>query len=142
LHGSINWEAHTTGGGFSLLCSAKPDGSLRYPGPPTNPLVVPPVAAKLDIRAGALRTSWTRAAKLLRDAPGWIVWGYSFPQTDTVTQVLCRTALARNKKPKRVVVINPDVGVGSRMNELLAKVRVESWLSIERFLFDLEGLRL
>lgn len=136
LHGSINWAAHKRAGGFSLVADRLPGDSLAHSAPPEHPLVVPPVAAKMDIRRGALRSIWKEAAKNLRTAPGWIIWGYSFPQTDTVTHVLCRTALARNRKPKPIVVINPDYSVSDRVSDALEKVRIRRWGSIERFLLD------
>jgi hypothetical protein len=142
LHGSINWSAHRKGGGFSLLTRSLPNADLGYPGPPDKPLIVPPVAAKIDIQKGALRDLWKEAARALRQARGWIIWGYSFPETDTVTQVLCRTALAKNRKAKPVVVVNPDSAVAERVSTTLQKVNVRSWPSMERFLFDHDALRL
>jgi hypothetical protein len=136
LHGSINWHAHSKGGGFSLAVPELPWKTLTYAEPPRMPLVVPPVAAKMTIRDGPLRSSWSSAAGALRRARGWIIWGYSFPSTDTVTHVLWRTALAKNTRPKPVIVINPDPSVAPRIEEALQKVSVASWGSVERFLFD------
>lgn len=144
LHGSINWQSHKKRGGFSLTLSEMPGTRLELPyaDPPTDPMVVPPVAAKVDIRSGAVRDLWKSAAASLRTAPGWIIWGYSFPPTDTVTQVLCRTALGKNTKPKPVIVINPDFEVSSRVKRLLNNVRIKNqWSSVERFLFDANKLR-
>lgn len=139
LHGSINWQAHERGRSFSLTVSEMPIANtlLQYSGPPPKPMVVPPVAAKMDIRSGSIRDLWKSAAASLRSAPGWIIWGYSFPTTDTVTQVLCRTALGKNKKPKPVIIINPDLSVGHRVKTILNNVRIKGqWNSVERFLFD------
>lgn len=145
LHGSINWQGHERGQNFSLSLSRIPgtDSDLPYSEPPDNPMVVPPVAAKMDIRSGAIRELWKSAAASLRKAPGWIIWGYSFPITDTVTQVLCRTALAKNRNPKPIIVINPDYLVASRVKNILNNVRVRNqWDSVERFLFDANKLKL
>lgn len=145
LHGSINWQAHKKGDGFSLTLGGLPDTSKQfyYPGPPEDPMVVPPVAAKMQIRRGAIRELWSSASTALRTAPGWIIWGYSFPLTDTVTQVLCRTALAKHKKPKPIIVINPDMGVSERIRGVLQKVRVRNhWSSVERFLLDAEAIEI
>ena len=142
LHGSIHWQAHKRGGGFNLWLDEIPDASLIYSTPPDRPLVVPPVAAKMTIQKGSLRRFWSQAAKHLREAPGWIIWGYSFPKTDTVTHMLCREALTSNRRPKPVIVINPDPGVAENVKASLRKIRVLHWVSVERFLLDHHKLKL
>jgi len=137
LHGSMNWESPQRGGGFSLVLDRIPsDSSLPCSVCPKRALVVPPVASKTQIRETGLLSLWNRATRLLHDAKGWILWGYSFPRTDTITQVLLTTALAKNRKPKPVVVINPDPQAGVRVRTQLQKVSVRKWSSVERFLLD------
>jgi len=137
LHGSINWERHEKGGGFSLVLDEIPsDNALQCSLCPERALVVPPVASKTQIRETGLLALWKEASWLLRKAKGWVLWGYSFPRTDTVTQVLLGTALAKNRRPKPVVVINPDSDAGVRVQTQLQKVSVQRWSSVERFLFD------
>lgn len=135
LHGSMHWGMRAEGR-VGLSLETIPSGTMRYAIPPKYPAVVPPVAAKMAIHAGHLRMLWSRAARHLQTAPGWLFWGYSFPPTDTVTQVLCRTALTNNKKPKPVIVIDPDPTVASRIERVLRKVRVKHFPSAERFLIE------
>jgi hypothetical protein len=142
LHGSINWAQHQRGGGFSLVLDKIPsDDSLPCSSCPDHALVVPPIASKVQIRDAGLLAIWKKAGGLLRKAKGWILWGYSFPRTDTITHVLLSTALGRNKRPKPVVVINPDLTVGERVGKQLRKVKVQQWTSVERFLYDHERLQ-
>ena len=138
LHGSMHWERNQKGGKHRLAVAALPSdfGDFRFDVAPTRPLIVPPLAAKMEIRETALKHLWVAARKRLSDAPGWIIWGYSFPQTDTVAMVLFRTALELNKRPKPVIVINPDKGAAERIRKYLRKVRVHHFASIEKFLLD------
>jgi hypothetical protein len=145
LHGSMHWEKKRRGDGFRMYGCRLPDNNnslLAYLEAPKKPYIVPPVAAKIEIRQAALRKRWQRAVKLLHDAPVWIIWGYSFPGTDTVSQVLFRAALARNRKPKPVVVVNPDASVVRRVEEVCRKVRVSHYPSVERLLLEHDALSL
>lgn len=142
LHGSIHWQAHHKGSGFNLWLDRMPNKTFTYTSPPDHPLVVPPVAAKMTIQRGALRNRWSEAARQLRDAPGWLIWGYSFPKTDTVTQLLCRVSLTNNRRPKPVIVINPDPAVADNVRTSLNRVSVRRYLSVERFLLDHHALKI
>ena len=139
LHGSMHYEKLLRGEGYRLcgvsLPSTDRDG-FRYIEVPKHPYIVPPVAAKIDIRQLALRERWYSALDYLHEAPSWIIWGYSFPTTDTISQVLFRTALTNNRKPKPVLVVNPDAAVAARVREVCRKVMVEQYPSIERLLLD------
>jgi len=139
LHGSIHWESMKKGKKHCLAgLEELPSRSLKYSRPPAWPMVVPPVAAKMEIADGALKKLWSEALSDLKSAPGWIIWGYSFPKTDTVTQVLCRAAMSMGVARKLVVVINPDASVADRVASSLGlkAVSVWRWPSIERFLYD------
>ncbi len=139
LHGSMHYEETKSRARFRLSGVAFPaaDGSVfRYLKVPKAPYLIPPVAAKIDIRQSELRKRWYSALHHLHDSPSWIIWGYSFPQTDTISQVLFRAALARNRKPKPVIVINPDMSVGTRVLDVCRKVKVQQYPSMERFLMD------
>lgn len=139
LHGSINWEKQRRGDGFRLAGCQLPDESsrlLNYTKIPINPYIVPPVAAKIQIAQAALRERWRAAVRHLHDAPSWIIWGYSFPGTDTISQVLFRTALTRNRRPKPVLVVNPDPSVAQRVRDVCRKVKVTHCPAMERLLLD------
>jgi hypothetical protein len=142
LHGSMNWEKKRRGDGYRLSGCHLPGNDhvlLDYQRVPEKPYIVPPVAAKIQIAQQALRGRWRSAVHHLHDAPSWIIWGYSFPATDTISQVLFRTALTRNRKSKPVLVVNPDASVAGRVQAVCRKVKVRYYPSIERLLLD-EGV--
>jgi len=136
LHGSINWQRNRRRKTYSVVGRNQTNSLALSYNVPDVPFIVPPLAAKIDISNTHLKSLWSSALKRLKDAPGWIIWGYSLPATDTITQVLCRTALSRNKKPKHVIVINPDFTITSKMRNSLSKIRITHYISVERFLLD------
>ena len=139
LHGSIHYERLRRGSGFRLSGIALPEGGhkrFEFSRVPKRPYLIPPVAAKIEIKQKALRERWYSAVDHLYQANSWLIWGYSFPQTYTIAHVLFRTALARNRKSKRVVVIDPDMSVAERVREICQKVNVHQYPSMERFLLD------
>ena len=139
LHGSMNWEKKQRGDGFRLSGCLLPSTDNRiftYQRVPRQPYIIPPIAAKIEIKQAELRERWRSAIRHLHDAPAWVIWGYSFPLTDTISQVLFRTALSRNRKEKPVLVINPDASVAGRVKEVCRKVKVQHYPSVERFLLD------
>lgn len=143
LHGSIHWEEAGRAKGFRLSGARLPSESEKrfdLVNVPENPYLIPPIAAKIDIQEGPLRERWYSAVDELHKAKSWIIWGYSFPVTDTISQVLFRTALARNRKKKPVYVINPDHSVAARVQEVCKKVSVKHFTSMEGFLHDLGSL--
>jgi hypothetical protein len=139
LHGSMHYEAQLKGRGYRLSGIRLPNAkrsTFDYVQVPARPFLIPPVAAKTEIGAGILNARWKAALDYLHNAPSWVIWGYSFPLTDTIAQVLFRTALERNRKPKPVVVVNPDVTVATRVKEVCRKVEITHFSSMERFMLD------
>ncbi|MFO1235886.1 MAG: SIR2 family protein [Alphaproteobacteria bacterium] len=136
MHGSINWTRNKQGR-FYLSSRKDPRSEYEWAGAPKDPFIVAPVASKLDIKDSHFKDVWKNALKSLKEAKGWIIWGYSFPRTDTTAQVLFRVALQNNKKYKRVIVINPDLGMKGHVEALLDKVKVEQFTSAEQFLYHL-----
>jgi hypothetical protein len=139
LHGSMHYEKMGRGTGFRLSGVHLPQSErdrFDYAKVPEKPYLIPPVAAKIEIKQQALRERWYAALDQLHEAPAWIIWGYSFPVTDTISQVLFRTALTRNRKSKPVIVINPDASVAGRVREVCRKVKVEHYSSMERLLLE------
>ena len=139
LHGSMHYGKLDRGTGFRLSgvhLPTKADGMFEYALVPAEPYLIPPVAAKIEIKQQELRDRWYAALDYLHEAPAWIIWGYSFPPTDTISQVLFRTALTRNRKSKPVIVINPDFSVAKRVLDVCRKVSVEYYPSMERFLLE------
>ena len=135
LHGSMHWqkkakdELHYIAG----VKNFPPDSKFEYVKPPERPFIIAPVAAKISIPE--LQNVWKEAHKSLRAASCWIIWGYSFPQTDTITSVLLKTCVKDAKgKQKRVIIINPDYTVSARVKALLDKVKVEQFSSASDFL--------
>ncbi len=146
LHGSIHWNRLQRGEGFQIAGVAsfpprKKSETLEYLAPPTTPFIVPPVAAKMEIPESALHAVWSKASRELRRSSQWVLWGYSFPQTDTITTVLLKTAVKSSRgTKKRLLIINPDPFVGDRTKKSLEKVHIEQFSSIERFLHEIDLL--
>jgi hypothetical protein len=144
LHGSIHWQKLRRGDGYRISGCRLPDANhstFQLISIPQPPYIIPPVAAKIEIKEDVLRKRWYSAVAQLHGARTWIIWGYSFPQTDTIAQVMFRTALSRNRKSKRVIVVNPDASASSRVSEVCQKVSVEQFPSMEAFLVELGKLR-
>jgi len=143
LHGSIHWEEAGSEKGFCLSGAKLPSDThnkfdlVRVP---NKPFLIPPIASKIDIQKGPLRERWNLALHQLHKAKSWIIWGYSFPDTDTISHVLFRTALARNRKKKPIVVVNPDDKVVDNVQRICNKVSVKHFISMECFLHDVGGL--
>ena len=140
LHGSIHWQKLKRGGGYRISGCRLPEDhneTFQLVYVPQPPYLIPPVAAKIEIKDVALRKRWYLAVGHLHKARTWIIWGYSFPQTDTIAQVMFRTALSRNRRPKRVIVVNPDVSTENRVMDVCRKVKVEQFSSMETFLVEL-----
>lgn len=138
IHGSINWERHSEQEHGHRLAGIVPTGvpnaMLAAYFQPKLPLIIPPVAAKVEI-PDELGSVWKGALRMLALSERWIFWGYSFPQTDTISQVLFRSALnGRANKP--VVVINPDHAVAQRVKSVCRRVDVSYFPSVERFLLE------
>jgi len=139
LHGSMHFEKLRRGSGFRLSGVSLPTAeaaSFEFLRVSKHPYLIPPIAAKIEIKQKELRSRWYAALDHLHDAPAWIIWGYSFPTTDTISQVLFRTSLTNNRKPKRVIVVNPDASVASRVCEVCRKVKTEHYPSVERLLLE------
>lgn len=139
LHGSIHWQKLRRGDGYRISGCRLPEGkagTFTFVSVPTPPYLVPPVAAKIEIKDGALRKRWYHAVDHLHKARTWIIWGYSFPQTDTIAQVMFRTALSRNRRSKRVILVNPDASAQNRVVDVCRKVKVEQFSSMEAFLLE------
>lgn len=142
LHGSMHWREHQMRGREAFMISgveSPPNPQFNYCVPPERPLIVPPVAAKMEIQT-SLRPVWQKARSALSNSPGWIFWGYSFPQTDTAATILFRTALfsARRRNPKSVVVINPDPSTQDRIRQNLGKIKIAAYYpSVERLLMEM-----
>ncbi len=151
LHGSINWREHVRRDGYAAVLGRYSSdetarwegGALKLEEPPESPMIVPPIAAKMNFRSDSLKGMWKNAAKLLKAAPGWIFWGYSFPPTDTLTHVMLRIALVNNRKKKPIIVVNPDPSLVERIEGILQKVNVVGHFnSAEHFLFHYKQIKI
>ena len=143
LHGSIHWEKLDKGDGYRLSGCRLPESDRKIfdvVSVPKRPYLIPPVAAKIEIKDRVLRKRWYSAVDELHSARSWIIWGYSFPPSDTIAQVLFRTALAKNRKPKPVFIVNPDTSAVGRVKEVCRKVKVFHYTSIENLLYALNVL--
>ena len=111
--------------------------TFDYVRPPNDPYIIPPIAAKIDIAQKALRERWYKALHLSTRCSGVGNLGvFISDELILITQVLFRTALKNNRKPKPVIVVNPDYSVANRVREVCQKVKIEHYPSIERLLLD------
>ncbi|HEX7802596.1 MAG TPA: hypothetical protein VF471_07570 [Pseudoxanthomonas sp.] len=146
LHGSINWERlPKSGSGAHRLIGVVPmfdlEDSLEAQFYTKEPFIIPPIAAKTEIPE-ALSVIWREAMRRLHSATEWIIWGYSFPMTDTISQVLFRSALVGHVKPKTVVIINPDYGAAGRAKDVCGNVSIKYYPSMERFLLERQWMQI
>lgn len=146
LHGSMHWQR--TRKKMAQIAGVRQflppqGGKFQYEKIPLTPFIVPPVAAKMQIGEKNLQRVWKAAFKELKNTSNWIVWGYSFPQTDTITTVMLKTCLiGQGNISKHVTVINPDFGVKTRMREVLGKIEVEQFASATDFLLKTKKFKL
>jgi len=136
LHGSIHWAADGTDiraldfgsavarGRYDLqprneaepttfeICSAlgQPLGTKSYP------VIVPPTWNKSDYHS-AIANVWRAAARELSTAEHIYVIGYSLPRTDQFFHLLFALGTQSSSTIlRRVIVVNPDVKAGKRVN--------------------------
>ena len=72
------------------------------------PLIIPPVRRKTYAMFGSLFLDlWLQAEDLLARADEIVVIGYSFPETDTQSIDLFKTAFRRRRDTPRVTILDP-----------------------------------
>ena len=139
LHGSIHWERLKKKEAYRLSGIKFPESKTKpfiFASVPETPFLIPPVASKVEIKEVALRQHWYSALDHLHEASSWIIWGYSFPPADTVSQVLFKTALTNNTRKKPVVVVNPDAAVVDRIYDVCRRISIQHYTSMESLLLD------
>lgn len=82
------------------------------------PVLVPPTWNKMDYQA-QITNVWKRAAIELGQADNIVVIGYSLPKTDTFFHYLFALGSESNVRIRKFIVINPDIDVKSRFENLL-----------------------
>jgi hypothetical protein len=110
LHGSLNWDASSRETGLRLL-------GLPYATTGAQS-IVPPVWDKRT-KDWPFEHVWDQAKEAIANAMAIVFIGYSMPATDVSSQVLFRAG--RQGKPllQSVCVVNPDVGAGERVANVL-----------------------
>lgn len=103
VHGSLNWMR--TGSGPSISLRRDPYETCGR----SKSEVVPPVWNKQVSADNTLADIWKGARDSLRTGPILVVVGYSFPDTDLLTQVLLRVATSESgKNLTHLILVNPD----------------------------------
>lgn len=135
LHGSLNW--YYTGDQTSAVDQIFDCGLDYVNRTPTSvltggersifrnladkvPFIVPPVLSKQRLFTNAtVRSIWRSSFAYIRGADNIFIIGYSFPENDALLRYYMREGV-RDRKT-RVVVVNPDLEVGLRVEALVKK---------------------
>jgi hypothetical protein len=137
LHGSLNWYSYYPVEEIDLEDMFNPDrpmkisgekeinstklryrnseGLIRY----TLPVIVPPVPNKAEIYHSKILNLWSYANDALIDADELLIFGYSCPSSDTESKNLLRTTLELNKKIQKISIIDTDLTIINRYQELM-----------------------
>jgi hypothetical protein len=147
LHGSIRWRV--TPEDFQRLFENENgtdanEVTVRYKevtsasswGKGDHALIVPPMPNKPVLKIGFLRTLWTLAFEYLVEAEELVVVGYSFPNQDDQARQLFLALQNKKTNLKRIVVVDPDSSVVSKVQELfgLSKVEYKYFNSLDGYL--------
>lgn len=86
-----------------------PTGVSDDTGLVSMPLIIPPVKVKdYNYYGNIFKTLWTAAEESLALADRIVIIGYSFPITDTQTDVLFKTAFSKRTNMPVIVVVDPN----------------------------------
>jgi len=92
----------------SINVEGMPKGTAPKHGLFSMPLLIPPVKNKDYTRFGNLFSKlWEEAEDSLKEADRIIVIGYSFPITDTQTDVLFKTAFSKRQTMPEIAIVDP-----------------------------------
>lgn len=84
----------------------------------TWPIIVPPIIEKGLFLGKALDSVWDAVWNALVDAERVIVYGYSFPITDSQSRTFFMRAAAKMNRRPLIVSINPDISAAQRAADI------------------------
>lgn len=155
LHGSVNWfySGHDAPHGDTVYLREgtqtwKPQRILAHSREEAeegvlldkSPLIVPPTAMKTMFYGNdILRAQWRLAAQAISEVDELHIIGYSAPEGD----LLVRALISTNFKGRRIVVVNPQEGVGDHLRSFLpaeTHVSVEQMVDLAEYARELPPL--
>lgn len=99
---------HHVGVIFTFTPENMPKGTAPSDGLLSMPLIIPPVKKKDYAFFGSLfSTLWKKAEEVLVDTDRIIIIGYSFPVTDTQTDLLFKHAFSKRRSMPEIVIVDP-----------------------------------
>jgi hypothetical protein len=151
-HGSFNWqicpicynvqiipfnETGATGGPYfknennGRLCinpiCMNQSGQFVY----TN-LIIPPTVFK-EFNLPLLKDTWLKSKIALEDAKEIHIIGYSFSEIDILSNFWFYITLYNNTKLNKIILVNPDCSVKTRLNNILPKEKQDKIELIKDF---------
>jgi hypothetical protein len=149
LHGSLNWYSTHRSTRVSPEAMFRTDRQIwitrRQSIEPTMkltgghrtqhtlPVVVPPVTHKSGILHRRVRKIWNYAEEALVNANDIVIFGYSCPALDFESSNLIQRSWRRNKKCKKISIIDPDSSVLKRYVDLITPENVCYYPSAKYF---------
>ena len=143
LHGSVGWYINNSNNKIFLnrgrflqnfIPGIRDNAELDYP-PDQNdiPVVMEPSFIK-PIEQKELLNIWDEARRMLERAKEVFILGYSMPQADASAQNLIVHSLRANAGQQKITIVNPDLEILGRYEELLGfqvekqRAKVEEWV--------------
>lgn len=113
LHGSINWFYSGRSSYYGESIFVRSEGALWDLRADKVPLIIPPTYSKTSyFNNETIRHLWTSAAKEIVAAERVILFGYSFPSSDSVVKTMLQNCI---RAEAEIVVVNPDSNVLERV---------------------------
>jgi len=137
LHGSVAWKTcyNPKCRQFQCLvadqhCRPFDNCACSCCGQPCQPVIVLPSPRKTYSQYPHLRRMWDSAAEAMNEAKSMLVFGFSFPSSDSLVKLMVRTALSHGKLRKVSIVDLYPVSIAERFNSMIPvnmKVDVETF---------------
>ncbi|HCF99022.1 MAG TPA: hypothetical protein DEV93_00595 [Chloroflexi bacterium] len=99
------------------------------------PLLVPPIYEKQRITGmNLLQSLWDQAAVEIETAERLVIAGYSLPESDILARQLLRRSYAANTALSAIDIINPDAGLGPKIQHVLGAKVIRIYSDVRSFL--------
>lgn len=116
VHGSLHWRRTQTENEVRLKKAPYAERSQKE----GQRIIVPPTWNKRISEDEVLAAIWKNAREVLRTGPVLVIVGYSFPETDLLSQVLLRVATSEGGKSlTHLIIVNPDDGARRKARRVL-----------------------
>ena len=91
----------------------------------TIPRIIPPVGDKSKFFHSQIQNLWLYANAKLSNANELLIYGYSCPKTDFASEKLFKSALSRNNKISKIMIIDKNVDLLQRYQEMFAPKKID-----------------